>query len=278
MKIAVCFSGQMRTALDAAPHLLNFFGDLLPDIDFFIHTWSTNQYKRYFSIDGYPNYTPPVWRPNTSCKEKPVEKISNEDISKYKEIYNPKKMIVDVYNDQNTRVRPFMCGPLWWSAKKSIRLCVEYCNDTSTKYDVVIKMRPDILFKNSTKLSNILSIYNLDKSKLYSSCMYSDREYLDDMIILGTMPIMLTASIFMDSTLDISVPLYRFLKNSQIDVDAIYIEGLTPYRPETKLICNLNMEEYLLHRMVNMFWYDGDIQEDFGLALKQDLYENSNLL
>lgn len=275
MKIAVCFSGQMRTALDAAPHLLNFFGDLLPDIDFFIHTWGINQYKRYFSVD---HHTPPIWRPNTSCKEKPIEKISNENLSKYKEIYNPKKMVIDVYDEQNTRGRPWMCGPLWWSAKKSIRLCVEYCNETSTKYDVVIKMRPDILFNTSTKLSNILSIYNLDKSKLYSSCVYRDRDYLDDMVLLGTMPIMLTASIFMDNTLDISVPLYSFLKNAQIDVDAIYMQGLVPYRPETKLIRDLNMEECELHRMVDMFWYACDIQEDFALALKQDLYENSDLL
>ena len=39
MKIAVCFSGQMRTALEANKSIIKFLGNQLPNVDFFFHTW-----------------------------------------------------------------------------------------------------------------------------------------------------------------------------------------------------------------------------------------------
>ena len=279
MKIAVCFSGQMRTAIDAAPHLLNFFGELLPDIDFFIHTWDINQYKRYYSIDGHPNYTPPVWRLSTSCKDRPIEKISEENLLKYKEIYNPKKMIVDVYDENKIQFMPQSHTPLWVSAKKSIELCIQHACETSTSYDVIIKMRPDILFKNSTKLINIISIYNLDKSKLYSSYIIHKTHHIDDMVFLGSMTTMLAASIYMDVKLKLGIYFLDFLKNIKIETEAIHMQGLTPCRPETKFIKKrLDLEECTLHHLVDRFWYDDCTSVELGLQIRQELYEDSDLL
>jgi hypothetical protein len=64
-KIAVCISGQIRTAIEAFKSFQNFFSD--EDIDVFIHTWNIDDsqkideiiklYKpKYIQIDKSPNY------------------------------------------------------------------------------------------------------------------------------------------------------------------------------------------------------------------------------
>ena len=47
MKIAVCFSGQIRTGIENHPNIKEFFGKLYNDCDFFIHTWNFSEYKTY---------------------------------------------------------------------------------------------------------------------------------------------------------------------------------------------------------------------------------------
>ena len=47
MKIAVCFSGQFRTAIECAPNLKKFFSSKTHDIDFFIHIWDVTSCKNF---------------------------------------------------------------------------------------------------------------------------------------------------------------------------------------------------------------------------------------
>ena len=39
MRIAVCFSGQIRTGVQTAPNIKRYIGDLDPVCDYFVHTW-----------------------------------------------------------------------------------------------------------------------------------------------------------------------------------------------------------------------------------------------
>ena len=80
MKIAVCFSGQVRTGLQAAPHLFDWFGDLLPNIDFFIHTWDNRLYKNLNCTRLFPR------------REEIIDKKVFDELSK---IYNPKTMEIE---------------------------------------------------------------------------------------------------------------------------------------------------------------------------------------
>jgi hypothetical protein len=48
MRIAVCFSGQMRTALEANKSIIKFLGNQLPNVDFFFHTWDIKSEKKLF--------------------------------------------------------------------------------------------------------------------------------------------------------------------------------------------------------------------------------------
>ena len=47
MKIAVCFSGQIRTAVENFINIKNFLGDIYNDCDFFMHCWDDCSYKTY---------------------------------------------------------------------------------------------------------------------------------------------------------------------------------------------------------------------------------------
>jgi len=74
MKIAICLSGQMRTALYAWPNIKNFLGKLIDSTDFFIHTWDINSEKS-------------VWGDQTFFRKKVV--IPNNDLLEYINIYKP---------------------------------------------------------------------------------------------------------------------------------------------------------------------------------------------
>ena len=82
MRIAVCFSGQIRTGVEASPNLLRFIGELLPHTDFFIHSWDIETKKNY----------------NASRIISKPSKLTQSTIDKIKEIYQPKKIVIENWN------------------------------------------------------------------------------------------------------------------------------------------------------------------------------------
>jgi predicted nucleotidyltransferase len=136
MKIAVCFSGQLRTANHAASNLLRFFGNLFNDIDFYVHTWDINQYKPYYNIRH----------------QEPPEKIEPLEFEIFKEIYNPKRMVIEKYSNMNI--------PLFYSFSRSVELI-------EGDYDVVIKLRPDIIFSKRITLQAGLDDFITDTMSFY---------------------------------------------------------------------------------------------------------------
>ena len=45
MKIAICFSGMVRTGVKAYPSIKRFIGDLWGQCDFFMHTWDKDYHN-----------------------------------------------------------------------------------------------------------------------------------------------------------------------------------------------------------------------------------------
>jgi hypothetical protein len=112
-KVAVCISGQIRTAIEAHSSFINFFKN--EDIDVFIHTW----------------YDPKI-------------KDHSEIIEKIKTLYQPKSFQIDHspnYNrlDFAVMLKSFML---------SNELKKNYEIENDFRYDVVVKYRFDILFKH----------------------------------------------------------------------------------------------------------------------------------
>jgi hypothetical protein len=76
MKIAICFSGQIRTGVQTEPNIKRYIGDLLPICDFFVHTWD--------------HQSPP----HTANALMLVDKSVFAD---FRRLYNPKSMTVEEY-------------------------------------------------------------------------------------------------------------------------------------------------------------------------------------
>lgn len=152
IKIGVCFSGQLRTGIENQERLKTFFGELYPYCDFFMHTWNINTQK------------------NTKGLTK-VEKesVSIEQVETYKKIFNIKKINFEDYDetfnnnyigDVNNKVFLNIIQPLWYSFKKSVDLKKEYEKENNLIYDVVIKIRTDIIFRENRRLIDDLNYYN----------------------------------------------------------------------------------------------------------------------
>jgi hypothetical protein len=80
MRIAVCLSGQLRTADRAVESLKKFVGNLAPDVDYFVHTWDIN------------SVTPMFYE--TLPHDYPYQPVSYEFIETYKKNLSPTLMDV----------------------------------------------------------------------------------------------------------------------------------------------------------------------------------------
>jgi hypothetical protein len=135
MKIAVCFSGQFRTAKECAPNLKAFFSSDTHEIDFFIHTWDTTSYKNFNGTNIYPQRD---------------RILTQEEIDFLKSTYNPKLLKVESHSEYLKKYtnKGFGSGlELWYSFYKSISLKKLHERKNNFKYDFVIKVRLDCMFR-----------------------------------------------------------------------------------------------------------------------------------
>ena len=106
-RVAICWSGQLRTGLRAVPYLLRFFEDI-KNVDHFYHSWD----------DGQPQ----------------------EDWDKLNEMLNPVASFVET----PWKHRGF-CGNMLHSIQQSNRLKRTHELNKKFRYDIVIKCRFDLL-------------------------------------------------------------------------------------------------------------------------------------
>jgi hypothetical protein len=141
MKIAVCLSGQVRTAVENFPNIKNFLGDVYNDCDFFMHCWDDCSYKTY----------------NLSNIRKKPYKESKTKFEKIYELYSPKKIHIDDsdmaygYNIS----KKFGIEPLWYSFLKSVQYTKQYELDNGFEYDFIIKLRYDVVIALNDSISSI---------------------------------------------------------------------------------------------------------------------------
>lgn len=149
MKIAICFSGQIRTAIETSENLIRYFGELYPKCDFFIHTWNVNTDKA-----GPPNS---------------FEIIDDDTINKLIKIYNPKKIKIEDYiitnrNEfDNLAYKNGINNSMFYSFMHSIKLKKQYELENNFKYDYVIKIRFDLIFNSHRRLINDINMFLYEK-------------------------------------------------------------------------------------------------------------------
>lgn len=143
MKIALCISGHLRKFEETHPtlyfHLLKNH-----DCDIFVHTWDKLGYACQFKTDNILDST-------------------NHKLEDIERVYRPKKLIVesssfiddlkrqaDVYAPHlsNCPKHAGHMASMFYKIYACNELRKNYELETGTKYDLVIRCRPDLLFNN----------------------------------------------------------------------------------------------------------------------------------
>ena len=186
MKIAICLSGQMRTAIYAWPNIKKFLEKLIDSTDFFIHTWDINSEKS-------------VWGDQTFLRKKFI--IPDNDLLEYINIYKPKKYEIEnvSLDDGITAMDYFQ----WHSLVKSIQLKQEHETSNGFIYDIVIKLRPDMIVDPSISIHNIIDQLDFTDNVLFSNDVINGIP--DDVIWLASSEVMNAISKYSYSTIEVDI-------------------------------------------------------------------------
>jgi len=164
MKIAICFSGMIRTGIETSENIKNFIGDVYDSCDFFMHTWDIDyqnplrgqlwDHPHIINRDISLDYTK-LERLNKIYKFKDVE------IDNYWQILEKHKIEYSKYIEGIEE--RYWWSPLFYSWWRSIKLKQLYEVENKFRYKYVIKIRPDMIFSEDLKLYSILDkISNMD--------------------------------------------------------------------------------------------------------------------
>lgn len=151
MKAAVLLSGQTRTFEANYYSMFEYVTQGL-DFDCFIHTWDKSGRVIHTHVD--------------------YDQSSDAKIDIVKEIYKPKKIIVEnqdefcsTINKEKYQERTphgmrginIICQ--WYSLYRSMQNMIDYVVATGTKYDLIIRVRFDMLFKSSLNIKDNFSFF-----------------------------------------------------------------------------------------------------------------------
>jgi hypothetical protein len=235
VKIALCFSGQIRTGLLTYNNIKRFIGDLIEQCDVFVHTWDViTQTSSDLSIAGVPF------------------KESDSLFEEFSNIWKPKKMIVENYENwvnQNLKIEP-----LFYSLMESNNFRKEYQREKNLIYHFVIKIRPDFIYNPSYRLRDELeiilnsdygsSIYTLD----FGNCISLKK--FEDVFWIGTSDVFEIASNYyferlQNNEVDWQTEMAEYLTKNGIEYKRLYCgnEGI-PYRWSNLYEQNRTIEDY----------------------------------
>jgi hypothetical protein len=231
MKIALCFSGQIRTGVLTSKNILNFIGDMIDECDVFVHTWdSITQTSSDLSIAGIPS------------------KESNFLFEQFSDIWHPKKMIVENYKEwinKNIRIEPLFY---------SIMECNKFKKETGNYYDFTIKIRPDFIYNPSYKLRDELelilksdyenTIYTLDFSNSIIRNKFEDVFWIAKTDIFDTV-VNYYFERLLNNESDWQIEMAKFLTKNNIMYKGLFSGNHgAPYRWYNLNEENRNIEDY----------------------------------
>jgi hypothetical protein len=228
MKIAVCFSGMIRTGVHTADLLKTWFGNAYSDMDFFVHTWDIT--------------SPKEWFPNSIKRTSGEIQVIDREVS-----YPILEELAVKYDNRikSTLVENFDSfsfnygnqyphfSPLWYSWYKSILLKTQYEQFNGFKYDLVIKLRPDVIFDLRYPFENFLSLSLENPDIFYVNHVLPQR--IDDIFFMSSSDIMNAASDFIMKNKNINFCnslLISHLAKHKITTKSMGFVPYAIYRPE----------------------------------------------
>lgn len=167
MKIAVCLGGQIRTGIKAYDNIKNFFGDLWNSCDFFIHT-SEWEFTKFYDRKIFRGKD--LGSPQDKLPEGIL--LTDDYIDEFIKKYNPKRYEIQTKN-LYTVINGIKITPaqgqfdVWYTKFRSLQLKQDYEVLNKFKYDVVIMMRPDLIFFPGKKLSKYIKEWDFNPKQIY---------------------------------------------------------------------------------------------------------------
>lgn len=272
MKIAICFSGELRTALHAAPAIQAWIGSLWSNCDFFIHTWDRNTYK-----PGQPYL-------RENIRSLVNRSISHADRNRYiirelepwvieqiRSFYQPKELVVEDYNLIRSSVDPSLpWNPLYYSFARSQELRA----GTDQHYDLVVKLRPDTSYPiRSVDQGPILKQRILPSSlaQLVDHCRDSETLYslsdnqvqVDDIMWAGSGRVMDLASAYAEHCLEpTSLNFYQFCSEQGVSIGQLPQILYAIHRPAVLSLDSLDwVSIYLVMTLLDNYDFSTQLDE-----------------
>lgn len=141
MLIAVCFSTQLRGGIQAYKNIKNYLGDAYGSCTFFAHLWDINTRKPY--TRSGPNQLPEIMH------------VDSNEIEEWKALYPITSCKVEnfEYAKKLHTDHGFHFDPIYYSWYQSLELMNDFALTTGYKFDLVVKLRPDVLFHPRRKFT-----------------------------------------------------------------------------------------------------------------------------
>jgi hypothetical protein len=195
MRVAVCFTGMIRTGVESSNNLKQWLGSVYKDIDFFMHTWDYSESKAWHDNCSFLK--------NNTSTQNLYRESAYPLLEKLVPMYDHKFISVEVEDYDKFAVshffKKFICfSPLWYSWYRGMQLIDQHEIINNFRYDVIIKIRPDIIFPKGRSLQTEIEKYAKDMSCLYTLGYNPVR--IDDVMFLGSSTVMKKASRFVVDT------------------------------------------------------------------------------
>lgn len=184
MRIAVCFSGQIRTGVEAFPNIKNYIGELWDNCMFFCHTWNNNTRKPY----------------NANGVHREGYLLEHETFAKFTELYSLHgKFVIEDYDKIFEQKKSTAWNPMHYSWRRSIEVLHDFQKATNLEFNLVVKIRPDLLLRPSRKMGKEIANFLLknDKDGFFAESTYSGPSgIIDDVMYFAVPAVMNKASMF----------------------------------------------------------------------------------
>jgi hypothetical protein len=139
MKVALLLTGHMRCWEQVAPNTLKHLIDKY-DADVFIETWDSEAYWDPHSVKGITEDGPKLDIPKISKTYKPVY-MNFENFEEYEENFIERaKSFTNFYHVPKNQIS------MWFKVGRGMLAVEEHMLLTGTTYDLIIRMRPDLVF------------------------------------------------------------------------------------------------------------------------------------
>jgi hypothetical protein len=164
-RIAICFSGQIRTGIANSESLLKYIGSLRDTVDIFIHTWNIE------TMSAHATEHSDIVDIRSIRRE-----VDKSEFKKIAEIYDPVDMRVDdfdlyqIVHHKRVTMREGYCHaqiPMFQSLWESNQLKRNHEQVSNSKYNLVMRLRFDLDFGKDRTLTEDMNYIGTKKDMLY---------------------------------------------------------------------------------------------------------------